>query len=149
MQKKIAHILSFRDRGWGGGRPKLNCLKYPENERFFYYLKGKNRSFLEVFETKGGGEGGSFAVVSKRQNMSDFFFASIPYGQTIKILPSWTCTQNTRSSSYDSCQAPQEIPNVEKYSQAQLTALCRHRDLYSRKKSGKSASLKTGKETSS
>ena len=45
---------------------------------FFYYFKGKNRSFLEVFETKGGGEGGSFAVVSKRQNMSDFYFASIP-----------------------------------------------------------------------
>ena len=78
-KKKIAHILSFRDRGWGGGRPKLNCLENPENERFFYYFKGKNRSFLEVFETKGGGEGGSFAVVSKRQNMSDFYFASIPY----------------------------------------------------------------------
>ena len=54
-KKKIAHILSFRDRGWGGGRPKLNCLENPENERFFYYFKGKNRSFLEVFETKGGG----------------------------------------------------------------------------------------------
>ena len=62
----------------GGGRPKLNCLENPENERFFYYFKGKNRSFLEVFETKGGGEGGSFSVVSKRQNMSDFYFASIP-----------------------------------------------------------------------
>ena len=73
----------------------------------------------------------------------------IDYGQTLKLSPSWTCTQNTQSSSYDSCQAPQEIPNVEKYSQAQLTALCRHRDLYSRKKSGKSGSLKTGKETSS
>ena len=45
---------------------------------FFYYFKRKNRSFLEVFETKGGGEGGSFAIVSKRQNMSDFYFASIP-----------------------------------------------------------------------
>ena len=77
-KKKIAHILSFRDRGWGGGRQKLNCLENPENERFFYYFKGKNRSFLEVFETKGGGEGGSFAVVSKRQNMRDFYFASIP-----------------------------------------------------------------------
>ena len=77
-KKKIAHILSFRDRGWGGGRPKLNCLENPENERFFYYFKRKNRSFLEVFETKGGGEGGSFAIVSKRQNMSNFYFASIP-----------------------------------------------------------------------
>ena len=30
------------------------------------------------FETKGRGEGGSIAVVSKRENMSDFYFASIP-----------------------------------------------------------------------
>ena len=77
-KKKIALILSFREWEWGGGRPKLNCIENPENERFFYYFKGKNRSFLEVFETKGGGEGGSFAIVSKRQNMSDFYFASIP-----------------------------------------------------------------------
>ena len=41
--KKIAQILSSRDRGWGGGRPKLNCLKNPENERFFYDFKGKYR----------------------------------------------------------------------------------------------------------
>ena len=41
-------------------------------------LEEKNHSFFEVFETKVGGEGGGyFSVVSKRQNMSEFFFASI------------------------------------------------------------------------
>ena len=42
----------------------------------FFTISREN--FLEVFETKGGGEGGSFAIVSKRQNMSDFYYASIP-----------------------------------------------------------------------
>ena len=32
-----------------------------------------------------GGEGGSFAVVSKRQNMSDFYFASIPKSEIWKF----------------------------------------------------------------
>ena len=76
-KKKIAHILSFRDRAWGGGRSKLNCLENPRNELFLLFL-GKQFLILEVFETKGGGECGSLAVVSKRQNMSDFYFASLP-----------------------------------------------------------------------
>ena len=78
LQKINRSYFVFSRLGLGGGWPQLNCLENPENERFFYYFMGKNRSFLKVFETKGGGEGGNFAVVSKRQNMSDFYFASIP-----------------------------------------------------------------------
>ena len=71
--------MSFRDTGWGGGRQKLDCLENSDNERFILLLLGNKSLIFEFFETKGGGEGGSFSVVSKRQNMSDFYFASIPY----------------------------------------------------------------------
>ena len=76
-KSKSLIFCRFETRGEVGGQ-KSYCLENPENERFFYSFKGKNGSFSDVFETKGGGEGGSFAVVSKRQNMSDFDFASIP-----------------------------------------------------------------------
>ena len=57
----------------------MDCLENSENERFFLLFLRKKSLIFEFFETKGGGEGGSFSVVSKRQNMSDFYFASIPY----------------------------------------------------------------------
>ena len=78
LAKKNRSYFVFLRQGWGGGRQKLNCLENHDYERFSLLFQGKNCSFLEVFETKGGGEGGNFAVVSKRQNMSDFYFASIP-----------------------------------------------------------------------
>ena len=46
----------------GGGRQKSNCLEKVKNERFVVVFRGKNRSFFEVFETKGGGGGGNFEL---------------------------------------------------------------------------------------
>ena len=36
-------------------------------------------SFFEVLETKGVGECGDLKIVSRSQNMRDFYFARIPY----------------------------------------------------------------------
>ena len=48
---------------------------------FFYILDKNSRKkslILDIFETKGGGEGGNFSIVFKRQKMIDFYFASFP-----------------------------------------------------------------------
>ena len=63
-------------------------------------------------------------------------------GQTLKPSPSWTCAQNSSNSSYNSCKAPKEKPNIEDYSQTQLMALSRHRDLLYKKFSSKWKHLK-------
>jgi hypothetical protein len=43
--------------------------------------------------------------------------------QTFKLPASWTCSQNTTNTSFATCDARQEIPSVENYSQTQLMAL--------------------------
>ena len=52
----------------------------------FLLFQGEKSLIFRGFETKGGGESGSFAIVSKRQNMSDFYFASIPKGPPSKFM---------------------------------------------------------------
>ena len=58
LAKKIAHFLSSRDRGWGGGRQYQNCLQNPKIERFFLFNWGKNQPkkslIFEDLKTKGG-----------------------------------------------------------------------------------------------
>ena len=76
---KIAHILSLWDKGWGGGRQKSNCLKHVQKWAIFYCFPGKKSLiFWGIWDKRWGG-GRQFSVVSKRQNMSDFYFASTPY----------------------------------------------------------------------
>ena len=55
-------------------------------------------------------------------------------GQTLKLPSLWTCAKNTTSSRYKSCKTPQETPNSQNYSQAQLIALSYQRDLFRGKK---------------
>ena len=53
--------------------------KNPKNELFLWEICEKKAHFFDVLETKGGGGGGRrFEIVSGRQNMSFFYFASIP-----------------------------------------------------------------------
>ena len=54
-KKKSLILCLFETGGGGGGRPKLNCLENPENERFFFLFQGKKSLILYVLETKGGG----------------------------------------------------------------------------------------------
>ena len=77
-KKTIAHILSFQDRGWGGGRRNQNCLQNPENELLFGDNEEKQELIFEVLKTKGGWGGGTLKIVLRRQNMSDCFFCKHP-----------------------------------------------------------------------
>ena len=74
---KIAHILYFRDRRWGEGGKNRIVSNKPKNERFFVVFRGKNRSFLEVFETKGGGEAGIFNSLNETK-YERFLFCKHP-----------------------------------------------------------------------
>ena len=75
---KKAHILSPGDRGWGAKlklSPKVQKMSFFVGI-FFYSAKTKKLIFW-VLETLDGGVQ-QFSIVSRRQNMSFFYFASIP-----------------------------------------------------------------------
>ena len=54
IKKKNRSYFVFRDRGRGGGRPKLNYLENPENERLFNVSMEKIAHILMVLRQRVG-----------------------------------------------------------------------------------------------
>ena len=62
----------------GGGAAKSRLSSIPQKCAILLHEKSANMKIILVF--RGGGGGGDFAIVSRRQNMRDFFFERIPNG---------------------------------------------------------------------
>ena len=79
LQQKKQLIFCLPETG-GGGEQYWSCLQKSKYELFcwaFYEKKQKQKSsYSGVWRHKGGGA--AFSIVSRRQNMSFFYFASIP-----------------------------------------------------------------------
>lgn len=70
---KIAHILSRRDRGWGGGRQNQDCLQLRKNARFCCMSKiAHYQGFEDKFRVGEGG--GRFCNCLEKTKYARFFF---------------------------------------------------------------------------
>ena len=73
LQKKNRSYFVFSRQGGGGRAAKMELSRKSRKWAIFLLFQGEKSLIFRGFWDKGGGEGASFAVVSKRQNMSNFF----------------------------------------------------------------------------
>ena len=72
--KTKSRIFCLRETGVGGGGVKSRSSSIPQKCSILFDEKSEYYHELEAgFKVQGGWGGGDFAIVSRRQNMRDFF----------------------------------------------------------------------------
>ena len=79
MQNKNRAYFVFSRQRVGGGAAKSRLSSNPLKSAILLHEKSAHyQKFEDNFRVQKGWGGGDFGIVSRRQNMRDFYFARIP-----------------------------------------------------------------------